>query len=168
MGAGIGLLVGGVVAGGVIFATRKKEEPQDAEEGGDGPADPLLGAEGAEEKKTDYMAMLQAMATKVSEDVGPKLDKGGSVRTVLENRAASFQDKAKNFLLNEMESEESMLLLEWNNAVESNFPPASILIAGVLSPTVINFMSFHHFLQMITVGLPMLVLCIWAMYTDWG
>merc|ERR1719487_1206813 len=97
----------------------------------------------------------------------------------MDSRMASFQDKAKSFLLAEMNSTagavlkeldapEAMMILDWNHAVEANFPPASILIAGVLSPTVINLMSIHHLIQMVTVGLPILILCICAIYIDWA
>ena len=33
----------------------------------------------------------------------------------------------------ELEKDEMGSMLEWNNAVEGNFPPAAILIAGVVS-----------------------------------
>jgi len=179
MGALVGALIGGAVMGGVMMMGKKKEE----EEGEvDEKATPLLAETQDEEKAqnpTDYAALLQSMAKKMTEEVGPKFEKGGAVRNVLEKRMDTFTDKAKNFLLSElngtasavmseMEKEESTLMLEWNHAVEANFPPASILLAGVLSPTVINFMSFHHMLQMVTVGLPLFCLCIWAVWEDWG
>jgi len=180
MGALVGALIGGAVMGGVMMMGKKKEEEEgDADE----KATPLLAEVAQEEEKaqnpTDYAALLQSMAKKMTEEVGPKFEKGGAVRNVLEKRMDTFTDKAKNFLLSElngtasavmseMEKEESTLMLEWNHAVEANFPPASILLAGVLSPTVINFMSFHHMLQMVTVGLPLFCLCIWAVWEDWG
>jgi len=180
IGAAIGAVVAGAIIGGAMFAMRKKEDGKEDGEG-DEKGQPLLEEAAQEEaaaEGTDYAALLKALSKRVTEEVGPKFEKGGSVRNVLETRMTNFTDKAKNFLLNEMngtakdvmtemEAEESMLLLEWNNAVEANFPPASILVAGVLSPTVINFMSFHHFLQMITVGLPLLTLCVWAIWEDW-
>jgi len=180
MGAGIGALVAGVIIGGAMFAMKKKEDSKEDVEGSDEKGEPLLTPAAEEEAPaTDYAALLKAMASRVTEEVGPKFDKGGSVRNVLETRMETFNEKAKNFLLSEMndsasavmremEAEEPMMLLEWNNAVESNFPPASILIAGVLSPTVINFMSFNHLVQMCTVALPLLILCVWAAYTDHG
>jgi hypothetical protein len=177
MGAGIGALVAGAIIGAAAVAMRKKDDDGETDEKGA----PLLGEPAAEEEpenKTDYAAMLKALTQRVTDEVGPKFEKGGSVRNILEKRAESFTDKAKNFLLSEMngtagavmremEAEESMMLLDWNNAVEANFPPASVLMAGVLSPTVINFMAGHHFLQMVTVGLPLFILCAWAIWEDW-
>jgi hypothetical protein len=177
MGVGIGALVAGAVVAGIFFATKKKDEAKDGEE----KAEPLLGAEDEEAgpKQVDYAELLRNLTQKVSDEVGPKLQKDGAVRELLEKRLDNFQDKAKNFMLNEMnltaaavkgeiEKDESGLMMEWNNAVESNFPPASILIAGALSPTVINIMAFNHFIQLVTVGLPLFCLCVAALYVDWG
>lgn len=180
MGGGIGALVAGVIVGGVLFMKKKGEGDAKEVEGDEAVndiAEPLLPA--AAVKKTDYAELLSGLTKRVTEEVGPKFSKGGSVRNLLEKRMTNFQDKAKNFMLNEMngtasavmnelEAEESLLTLEWNQAVEANFPAPSILIAGVLSPTIVNIMSFHHFVQVITVGLPLFCLCIWAVYEDWG
>merc|ERR1719491_2141299 len=161
-----------------MLAGGKTDDSKEAEEEGtDEKGVPLI--QSSEEAPTDYAELIKNLGKKVMDDVGPKFEKGGSVRVVLEQRMDSFQDKAKNFLLNEMnsaagavmremEAEESMLLLDWNNAVESTMPPASILIAGVLSPTVINLMASHHFVQMLTVGLPLCCLCVFAIYVDFA
>merc|ERR1719201_3212189 len=127
---------------------------------------------------TDYQQLIKVIAQKVAQEVGPKVSKCAAVSSVLESRMSSFQSKAKSFLLNEMngtagavlkemDAPETMLLLDWEKSTEANFPPAAILIAGVLSPTVLNLMSFHHFVQMIAVGLPVLVLCVCAIVIDW-
>merc|ERR1719487_2989365 len=71
-------------------------------------------------------------------------------------------------VLREMEAPEAMLLLDWNASVEANFPPSSILIAGALSPLCMKLMTYHHLLQMVTVGLPVLALCVAAIIVDWS
>jgi hypothetical protein len=130
-------------------------------------------------RATDYQKLLKVLAQKVAQEAGPKLSKASAVKNVLDTRMSSFQSKTKSFLLNEMNSTagavlkeldapEAMMLLDWNSAAEANFPAASILIAGVLSPSVITLMSFHHFIQMIAVGLPIMILCICALYIDWA
>merc|ERR1719335_850678 len=79
----------------------------------------------ADQKATDYQELLKVLCQKVAQEVGPKIAKGGAVRNVLEQRMTTFTDKAKNFLLNEMNStagavlkemsaQEAMLLLDWN------------------------------------------------------
>merc|ERR1719409_1763878 len=71
-------------------------------------------------------------------------------------------------VIEELDAPETMLLLDWNAAVEANFPPASILIAGALSPLCLKLMSYHHLLQLVTVGLPVLALCVAAVLVDWS
>merc|ERR1719498_1335806 len=68
----------------------------------------------------------------------------------------------------EMGTPEAMMLLNWEKAVEANFPPPAILVAGVLSPTVLKLMSVHHVIQIIAVGLPILILCCCAIAIDWS
>merc|ERR1719498_414104 len=178
IGAGVGGLIAGAVVAAVVLVGRSNAE--DEKEGEtDEKSVPFVEPLKEDEKSTDYAAILQSLSKKVVDDLGPKFEKGGKVRNVLESRMESFTDKAKNFLLSEMngaagavmremEAEESMLMLDWNNAIESNFPPASILIAGVLSPTIINVLASHHFIQSVTVGLPLFCLCVFATYVDWN
>merc|ERR1719313_402160 len=60
-----------------------------------------------------------------------------------------------------------MMLFDMNKAVDANFPPASILLAGLLSPTLLSMRSAHHMIQMVCVGLPIMILCICAIAIDW-
>jgi hypothetical protein len=193
IGAGVVVLVAGGAA--AFFLMKKKPEDADksAEDGGKvdavpnedeiktlepdvekKPAEPSAGS-----KAAGFGEMAKLLAQKVAQDAGPKLSKAGAVRNVLNHRLDSFQHKAKNFMFNElsgtagailkeMQAEEAMLLLDWNTAVESNFPPMSILLAGVMSPSVLTVMAGHHLLQAVTVGLPMFCLCVAAIYVDWG
>lgn len=183
LGAGIGaVLVGAIVyfVLNLVFAPPKEE----GEEGKEAEAPFVAAVEEEEEEAvdtaaTDYQALIKILAQKVAQEVGPKVSKCAAVSSVLESRMSSFTDKAKTFLLNEMngaagavlremDAPETMLLLDMDKSVEANFPPTSILIAGVMSPTVLNLMSVHHFVQMVSVGLPILVLCICAIVIDWS
>jgi len=188
IGVGVGAVVAACVVGGACFVIHRpkgKDSEADAEETtteqapGKEEAEPLLKQENLDQKATDYQQLMQVLCQKIAQEVGPKLAKGGAVRNVLDTRMSSFTDKAKNFLLNEMNctagavlremnAQEGMLLLDWNDAVEANFPPLSILIAGILSPTILNGMAAHHLLQLITVCLPVFILCAWAVVIDWN
>jgi len=111
-------LVMGVIVGGLFFVMKKvSEEDDDA-----GAA--LL----AKKKDVDYKQVIQNMTQKMSDELAPQFEKGGGVRTALENRAETFETKAKNFFLAEMEGtakaikaelekDEMGSMLEWNNAV---------------------------------------------------
>jgi hypothetical protein len=194
---GCGALLGAVVAGAMVYllfrpgaaeSEAKKFDP-DMYTSQEGSSDSMLeekgssasqeSGEAANSKTADAQALLQVIAQKIAQEVGPKLSKGGALRNVLETRMSSFQDKAKNLLMNEMNSTagevireldapETMLLLDWNTAVEASFPPIPILIAGAMSPVCINVMTFHHLLQMLTVGLPIMILCFAAIIIDWS
>jgi hypothetical protein len=190
-GVGIGAMVAAAVVGGVV-AKGSGESPKEVEEEGkDGEQTeaiieeeaPVSEDDAAEkmlaEKVKDVQGMVTALAQKVADEVGPKFAEGGSIRTMLESRAASFPDKAKNLIMGELnaaaadvvaqiEAPENGLLLEWNKTVESNFPSPPILVAGVFSPTIINLTFINHLLQLVTVALPVLILCIVALAIDWG
>merc|ERR1719456_1555788 len=188
VGINVGLLLGGLAVGVLVgmLLKRSSEQPKEVEEEGSGEkeaeaevVEEVSQEPEAESKSGDAGKLLQVLAQKVAQEVGPKLSKGGAIRNCLEARATSFQDKAKNLLMNElnstagdvlreMEAPEAMLLLDWNASVEANFPPSSILIAGALSPLCMKLMSYHHLLQMVTVGLPVLALCIAAIIVDWS
>jgi hypothetical protein len=174
IGATVVLLVVGAVVAAMVMG-KKKADGSAETENASGETQGLMAAEGKDE---DIATMLKGLAQKVAEDVGPKLSKDGSVRKVLQDRAGNFTERAKNFVLKEMndtagavlseiEKEEGRLMLEWNDAVETNFPPLSILIAGLMSPTTLQLMMSHHSSQALTVGLPMFGLCIAALVVDW-
>jgi len=170
-----GFLVGALAAGGIAYVLTKrgdgesKEADDEAvqEDAAPEPEEVAPAAQDieAESKAADAQALLQVIAQKVAQEVGPKLSKGGAIRNALEARMSSFQDKAKNLLMNEMNSTagevlkeldapETMLLLDWNNAVESNLPPASIMIALSYSP------SFSSAIRMLIVFWPGLTVAV--------
>jgi len=195
LGAGLGAVVAAAIAavamkfmGSAAAAKEGEETGEEKADAADAPVETEVVAAAVEEeetlaevdsKSTDYQALLKVLAQKVAQEVGPKLSKGGAVKNVLDSRMSSFTEKAKSFLLSEMngtagavlqelDAPEAMMLLDWDHAVEANFPPASILIAGVLSPSLLKIMSLHHLVQAVSVGLPVMILCVCAIYIDWA
>lgn len=127
----------------------------------------------------DYDKMMKTFAEQVSNQLNEKMKNEGAVKKIMEERMQNFQGKAKTFMLNEMnttagdvmkavDQEEALLLLEWNEAVEANFPPASVVIAGLLSPTMLTFALINHILQGLLLYLPVVCLCIAAIIIDEG
>jgi len=127
----------------------------------------------------DYDKMMKTFAQQVSDKMNEKMKSEGAVKKIVEDRMQNFQGKAKTFMLNEMnttagdlmkavDAEEALLLLEWNEAVEANFPPASVVIAGLLSPTMLTFALINHILQGLLLYLPVVCLCIAAIIIDEG
>jgi len=138
--------------------------------------EPLLAAPS---EPMDYDKMMKTFAQQVSDSMNEKMKNEGAVKEIMENRMQGFQGKAKTFMLNEMnttagdlmkavDAEEALLLLEWNEAVEANFPPASVVIAGLLSPTMLTFALINHILQGLLLYLPVVCLCIAAIIIDEG
>jgi len=191
-------LVGGMVIGGAacyFIAGRKKkelEEPLVSAGEGEEAAQTSARSQGAASaggaalpepepapEAVDYERLLRMLSQRVAQKVGPKLAKGQAVRTIIEDRVMTIKEKAKAFFLNELnttagavlkavDAEEAMLLLDWNNTVAMNFPPISVLLAGLLSPTLLSLRQLAHLLQLTLGLLPILVLCIWAIAADWG
>lgn len=133
----------------------------------------------AEAAMQDFESLAKTLAQSLAQKIGPKLAKGQAVRNILESRLYQFPDKAKTFLRNELnsaagavmqavEAEEAMILLDLDNALSLNFPPVSMLLAGLVSPTLLNLSYSALHLQNVMVVLPMLLLCGWASYEDYG
>jgi len=186
-------LLGGVAIGGgvcyfVVGRKKQAEEPPAGEDeaaqasarsGGDGAAEALMPAPEPEAEAVDYERLLRTLSQRVAQKVGPKLAKGQAVRGIIEERVLTMKEKAKAFFLNELnttagallkaiEAEEAMLLLDWNNAVSMNLPPISVLLAGLLSPTLLSLRKLAHLLQLVVGLIPILVLCLWAVIKDYN
>lgn len=154
----------------------KSKQEADAAAGGTGAEDdkaPLIGAD------KDRMTMVMDAVDKVREQVAPKFAKGAEVRTVLEDRMSDFKDRAKSLVVSElngtcaavmraMDEEEHKMILDWNQAIKVSFPPLTILIAGLLSPSLMTLAFWGYFAQCFLVLLPVLLLCIWAKIEDAG
>lgn len=128
---------------------------------------------------TDVESLLHNSVDQMVKQAKPHFEEGGRVRALVEERAWGFQDRAKNFMLNELnttsakllkaiEADEASILLEFNNAVESSFPPVPVMLAGVLSPTILSINGLFHTIQLVVVFMPLAVASAWAVYTDWG
>jgi len=140
-------------------------EPEDVEE--------------PQEDDVDYERLLRTFAQAAAQTVGPKLAKGQAVRNIFETKVQRFANKSKTFVLDEIHgtagavltalgAQEAMLLLDWQSAVEANFPPASILLAGVLSPVLLGLAMLNHVAQALLYFLPIACLCVASMYIDQG
>jgi len=151
----------------------KKENGEDIEA-----AEPEVVDE-APEDDVDYEKLLRTFAQAAAQTVGPKLAKGQAVRNIFETKVERFAHKSKSFVMDEIHgtagavltalgAQEAMLLLDWNSAVEANFPPASILLAGILSPVLLGLAMLNHVAQAVLYFLPIACLCVASMYIDQG
>lgn len=127
----------------------------------------------------DYEDLARKVLQKGVQELGPKFSKGAEVHHIVQNKMASFSDKVKTLVTNELndtagsiakvlDMEECMLLLDWDAAIAANFPPISVLLAGVLVPVNLAISKISHIGQTLTVLLPVLILCILAEYADWN
>jgi hypothetical protein len=145
-------------------ATETQQGDQAADASG-GPADDADKPAEEPHKHLDYEKLLRLLSQRVVQQVGPKLAKADAVRNILEERATTIKGKAKAFLLNELnytaadvlkaiDAEEAMVLLDWNNMIATNFPPVAVLLAGLLSPTILSLRQISHMLQILVGLLP--------------
>eukprot|EP00747_Dinoflagellata_sp_TGD_P183121 gnl/TRDRNA2_/TRDRNA2_37817_c0_seq1.p1 gnl/TRDRNA2_/TRDRNA2_37817_c0~~gnl/TRDRNA2_/TRDRNA2_37817_c0_seq1.p1 ORF type:complete len:797 (+),score=189.26 gnl/TRDRNA2_/TRDRNA2_37817_c0_seq1:358-2391(+) len=130
-------------------------------------------------ESADYEKLIRTILQRAAQTVGPKLAKGSAVHSIVDARIKGLATKAKIFFMNELNStagailkacdaEEAMLLLDWHKAVAANFPSPSILVAGILSPTILSISLIAHVLELSLMLLPILILCVWAIIVDWG
>jgi hypothetical protein len=135
--------------------------------------------EESETAPQDYEAMVNDMMQKAQDKFGPKFQAGGEVAKIFEDKAATFADKAKALVLNELndtagsvaralEEEDFMALLEWDATIAANFPSLSILLAGLLVPVQLSINYACHLSQLLLVSVPLLSVLIWAEYADWN
>lgn len=173
---------------GVTYClTRSKEQPLEAR---DVPAtaaqqkgDEGLTADDATEcaakVAADMDSMLRTMGQSIAQRVGSKLAKGQAVRSILESRLYEFPEKAKALVLNELngtagavrkawEAEEAMMVLDLDKAISTSLPPVSVLVAGLVSPTLLSFSYSALTTQLYLVILPVVVMCAWALWEDHG
>ncbi|CAE8696144.1 unnamed protein product, partial [Polarella glacialis] len=171
-----------VVYGAAQLFMTSKAEPKEGEEGTI--REVLVAAQesassGDDSAVADLEALLQTLTQTVAQKLGPKAAKGQAVRSILESRLYEFPDKAKAFVMNELngtagallkavEAEEAMMLLDLDKAISSSFPPISTLLAGLVSPTILSFSSSALMAQLIIVILPLLAMSSWSIYEDYG
>lgn len=132
-----------------------------------------------ETEQVDYEGALRMAAQVVAQTVGPKVAKGQAVKTILESRVDQLTKQTKSFVidelngtagavLNELGAEEAMLLLDPQKALDGNFPPAAVLLAGAMSPLIMALTAVNHILQALLHFLPIVCLCIAAVIIDQG
>jgi len=187
LGVGIGAVLVGAIAALVLKVTSSPEPKSVEEEASEEPevtevtAEDSAAAEQAEKeadvKASNYQKLMRLLVQKAAQEVGPKFSKAAAIKSTLESRLISLPGKVKALLINEavgtagsiLASEacpEAMLLFDLDKASGANFPPTPVLIAGALSPAILGFMAVHHALQLVTVGLPVFILCLVAIMVD--
>eukprot|EP00933_Yihiella_yeosuensis_P039402 TRINITY_DN3339_c0_g1_i8.p1 TRINITY_DN3339_c0_g1~~TRINITY_DN3339_c0_g1_i8.p1 ORF type:complete len:895 (-),score=415.91 TRINITY_DN3339_c0_g1_i8:92-2776(-) len=130
------------------------------------------------EAPQDYEEMVRGMLKKAQDELGSKFEQGSEVQNILQNKAETFADKAKALVLNEindtcgsvariMEQEEFMMMLDWDATVASNFPPPSVLLAGLLVPTNLALAFCCHLIQIFLVLLPVALVTGYAIAKDY-
>jgi len=133
---------------------------------------------GSEDDGIDYEEMVRLLSQRVAQLYGPKLAKAQAVKKICEDSATGFLGKARQLMVNELNStagavmketssEEAMLMLDFDSAVGSYFPSPTVLLAGLMSPTVLLLSFYNHVIQVAVVHVPMMILCGWAAWEDW-
>mmetsp|Transcript_85728 Transcript_85728/g.154367 ORF Transcript_85728/g.154367 Transcript_85728/m.154367 type:complete len:671 (-) Transcript_85728:43-2055(-) len=151
--------------------------PEESEEAA--AQEPAEEEEEEEDSVQDFEMLLKTLAQTAAHKLGPKVAKAQAVRSILESRLFAFPSKAKSFVIDELngtagsllkaiEAEEAMMLLDLDKAMGSSFPPLSTLLAGVVSPSLLSFSSTALSAQLIVVILPILGMCSWALWEDYG
>jgi len=111
------------------------------------------------------MEIFKDSAMRLVSQVQSKMDRGSRARELIETRAIRLTDKAKGFIVTELnntaaallkaiDATEANMLLEFNHAVEASFPPVSVLLGGVLSPTILSLSLAMHILEFFGLFLP--------------
>merc|ERR1719414_754696 len=60
-----------------------------------------------------------------------------------------------------------MMLMDLNKSLGGKFPPAAVLLAGLLSPILLTLRKVSHLLQVVLGLLPIAVLVVWACIHDY-
>jgi len=182
--ATVGLIVFCAMSGQKASA----QQPSDADdtggalavgEAGEGSSSTLAVREVEKEaaKKFNYEDLLRAMMMCAVHAAGPKVTKGMKAKRALESRVAAMGFKARKFMvaefksiagtvLKELQAEEAMLLLDWDQAVKNSYPSISVLMAGTASPVVLAISFYFHMIQIIVMFVPLVFLSAWAIYAD--
>uniref|UniRef100_A0A7S2IV82 ABM domain-containing protein n=1 Tax=Zooxanthella nutricula TaxID=1333877 RepID=A0A7S2IV82_9DINO len=141
------------------------------------PFPPLDGDEGM--ANVDVIALLRTSANRMIEQMQAKVDKGSRTRTLVEERVASFSDKAKDFVVNEMNStarallkaiddEDASLVLAFNEALEVSMPPLSVILAGIMSPALLQAQFINHLIQLLVLFWPAFLGTAISLVVDYG
>lgn len=134
--------------------------------------------EARETSLEDYEDLVQMMLQRAMQSLGPKAAKGVQVKSIITDKVTSLTDKAKAFVMTELtdgvgsvaralQMEEFMVLLDEDAALAANFPPLSVLLAGLLVPANLNVNMVCQLLQIFLVLLPVLSVAAVSEYADW-
>jgi len=170
---GIGVLVLAGIGGAAFVLKRKGEEKEDVE----AREVKVVVSGKAASADMDAEKLMKTVAKRAVQMVGPKLAKANMVRGILESHVYGFPHKAQAFLsaemyntvgavLKEMEAEEAMVLFGMGADGSISVPPASVLLAGLLSPVVLTVSFIVHLSQVVVVLIPVACMCAWAVWLD--
>lgn len=124
-------------------------------------------------------SLLRELVCRSLQRVGPTLAKGQALQNTVERSIQTITGKAQQLLMAELncaagsicktlDAEEAMLILDWDAAVRANFPALTVLLAGVLAPTVLQVNLYGHVAIVTLLLFPVLLLCLWAAWQDYG
>jgi hypothetical protein len=128
--------------------------------------------DGEEPDDIDYEALVKALLERAVHIVGPKVAKGQAAKRIVQERCDRILKKSTAFVMDEfvatlgrmfkaLDAEEAMLLLDWRNESSSaDFPAIPLLLAGLLSPMVLNVSVWVHVIQVVAIFIPIFVLCV--------
>lgn len=123
--------------------------------------------------------LLRELVSRSLQRVGPALAKGQALQNTVERAIATLSAKAQQLLMSELnctagsicqtlDAEEAMLILDWDAAVKANFPAITVLLAGLLAPTMLQINLYGHLAIAFLLLVPVALLCAWAAWQDYG
>lgn len=137
----------------------------------------------AEAETTENIALsdslLRELVCRSLQRVGPALAKGQALQNTVQRCIEALTGNAQKLVLSELsctagricktlEAEEAMLVLDWDAAVRANFPAVTVLLAGLLAPTILQLNLYGHVTMIALLLLPVAILCAWAAWQDYG
>lgn len=124
-------------------------------------------------------SLMRELVSRSIQRVGPAFAKGAALQDIGQRSFEALTGKAQALLMSELNSaagsvcktidaEEAMLVLEWDAAVRANFPSLTVLLSGLLAPTLLHINLYGHMAIIFLLLLPVAVFCAWAAWQDYG
>jgi len=126
----------------------------------------------------NFQELIVTSVKKGAQLFGPKFSKSKVLHKVVQERVSKLPDRAKAFMIEEMNSTakevlqavhepEPGMVVDWTSAVMEGMPSPIALLAGVVSPMVLNILYIAHIVQCVFVAsLMVLSACVAA--HDWN
>eukprot|EP00746_Dinoflagellata_sp_MGD_P164814 gnl/MRDRNA2_/MRDRNA2_93700_c0_seq1.p1 gnl/MRDRNA2_/MRDRNA2_93700_c0~~gnl/MRDRNA2_/MRDRNA2_93700_c0_seq1.p1 ORF type:complete len:693 (-),score=169.23 gnl/MRDRNA2_/MRDRNA2_93700_c0_seq1:8-2086(-) len=180
---GIGIMITAVVFCSYLLLCggRKSDKAEEEKTTDASTAASTADADPAADEETIALSdtLLRELVCRSLQRVGPALAKGQALQNTVERSIQTITGRAQQLLMTELncaagsicktlDAEEAMLILDWDAAVRANFPALTVLLAGVLAPTVLQFNLYGHIAIVALLLFPVLLLCLWAIWQDYG